>query len=216
MTEILHNCLPTIILPIISIIISIIALIKNSKINAFELEYKTSVYKFEVQKELLRQHERKIDEMSIHLNSRSHLIPWFHLILDDSKIEKIFDNTKIKLGIGLINIGKESATNVMIEPMDNGWENYFETVNEEKNSYFLYEYLSKYYAMPRESIYFSMIKDIPKDNDGIVCNYIKFKIRFKDLLGNLYEQNFEFGYDNAYVRGYSLKNFSTTPILIEN
>ena len=34
---------------------------------------------------------------------------------------------------------------------------------------------------------------------GKIANFIKFKIRFRDLIGNLYEQEFEFGYDNYVV-----------------
>lgn len=54
------------------------------------------------------------------LNSRSNLIPFFHIVLDDSKIEKIEGEKKIKLTIGIINIGKEAANNIVIYPMGNG------------------------------------------------------------------------------------------------
>ena len=139
------------------------------------------------------------------------------MILDDSKIEKITHNgsEQIKLVIGLINIGKESASNIMIYPMGKGLNNYFETLNEEENSYFIYDYLSQYFALPKECVTFSIVKEIPKDNDGKVINFVKFKIRFKDLLGNLYEQEFKFGYDNYILNGFNLNNSSSVPCLIE-
>lgn len=89
------------------------------------------------------------------------------------------------------------------------------TVNEQHNSYFLYEYLSKYYALYGDLVEFSLTKDIPLENEGKINDFIRFKVRFKDLLGNLYEQKFEFGYDNYLVKGYNLKNYSSIPSLIE-
>lgn len=204
MIEFLHDWLP-IIIAALSLIISIITNKKNSKQNR----------EYEIEKEKIHRRERKIDEIFMRLNSRSNLIPYFHLVLDDSKIEKKIhnDSEKIKLVIGLMNIGKESASNIMIYPMGKGLENYFETSNEKENSYFIYNYLSQHFALPKECITFSIVKEVPKD--GKILNFIRFKIRFRDLLGNLYEQEFEFGYDNYIVNGFNLKNFSSVPCLIE-
>ena len=99
--------------------------------------------------------------------------------------------------------------------MGNGLKNYFVTVNEQHNSYFLCDYLSKYYAISGDLVEFSLMKEIPLENGGKINNFIRFKVRFKDLLGNLYEQEFEFGYDNYLVKGYNLKNSSSVPLLIE-
>lgn len=213
MIKFLHDWL-TIIIAALSLIISIITNKKNSKQNC---GYREKMQEFEIEKEKIHRRERKIDEIFMRLNSRSHLIPYFHLVLDDSKIEKITHNgsEKIKLVIGLMNIGKESASNIMIYPMGKGLENYFETSNEKENSYFIYDYFSQYFALPKECVTFSIVKEIPKDNDGKIVDFIKFKIRFRDLLGNLYEQEFEFGYDNYIVNGFNLKSFSSVPCLIE-
>lgn len=102
----------------------------------------------------------------------------------------------------------------MIYPMRDGLENYFVTVNEQHNSYFLHDYLSKYYAISGDLVEFSLIKEIPLENKGKINNFIRFKVRFKDLLGNLYEQEFEFRYDNYLVKGYNLKNSSSVLLLI--
>lgn len=213
MIKFLHDWL-TIIIAALSLIMSIITNKKNSKQNC---EYREKMQEVEFEKEKMHQRERKIDEMFMQLNSRSNLIPYFHLILDESKIEKIIHNgsRQIKLVIGLINIGKESATNIMLFPMGEGLENYLETLYKKENSYFIHDYLSQNFALFKENVTFSIVKEIPKDNDGKIANFIKFKIRFRDLIGNLYEQEFEFGYDNYVVNGFNLKSSSSVPYLIE-
>ena len=68
---------------------------------------------FEENKEKIREQEKITDNIFNKLNSIAGLIPYFNIILDDSKIKE--NDGKIYLGISLINIGKESATNVGIE-----------------------------------------------------------------------------------------------------
>ncbi len=202
-------------LMVISIIAIIVSVKMNNKNKIQEQNYNNSMLNLEEQKNALHSQERRTDELFMKLNSRSNLIPFFHIVLDDSKIEKIEGEKKIKLTIGIINIGKEAANNIEIYPMGNGLENYFVTVNEQHNSYFLCDYLSKYYAISGDLVEFSLMKEIPLENEGKINNFIRFKVRFKDLLGNLYEQEFEFGYDNYLVKGYNLKNSSSVPLLIE-
>ena len=203
-------------LPMVISIIAIIVIVKmNNKNKIQEQNYNNSMLNLEEQKNALHSQERRTDELFMKLNSRSNLIPFFHIVLDDSKIEKIEGEKKIKLTIGIINIGKEAANNIEIYPMGNGLENNFATVNEQHNNYFLCDYLSKYYAMSGDLVEFSLMKEIPLENGGKINNFIRFKVRFKDLLGNLYEQEFEFGYDNYLVKGYNLKNSSSIPLLIE-
>lgn len=200
---------------VISIIAIIVSVKMNNKNKIQERNYNNSMLNLEEQKNALHSQERRTDELFMKLNSRSNLIPFFHIVLDDSKIEKIEGEKKIKLTIGIINIGKEAANNIVIYPMGNGLKNYFVTVNEQHNSYFLCDYLSKYYAISGDLVEFSLMKEIPLENGGKINNFIRFKVRFKDLLGNLYEQEFEFGYDNYLVKGYNLKNSSSVPLLIE-
>ncbi|HEL0679243.1 TPA: hypothetical protein TVG21_001696 [Streptococcus equi subsp. zooepidemicus] len=211
MISVLKDWLPM----VISIIAIIVSVKMNNKNKIQEQNYNNSMLNLEEQKNALHSQERRTDELFMKLNSRSNLIPFFHIVLDDSKIEKIEGEKKIKLTIGIINIGKEAANNIVIYPMGNGLENYFVTVNEQHNSYFLCDYLSKYYAISGDLVEFSLMKEIPLENGGKINNFIRFKVRFKDLLGNLYEQEFEFGYDNYLVKGYNLKNSSSVPLLIE-
>ena len=211
MISVLKDWLPM----VISIIAIIVSVKMNNKNKIQEQNYNNSMLNLEEQKNALHSQERRTDELFMKLNSRSNLIPFFHIVLDDSKIEKIEGEKKIKLTIGIINIGKEAANNIEIYPMGNGLENYFVTVNEQHNNYFLCDYLSKYYAMSGDLVEFSLMKEIPLENGGKINNFIRFKVRFKDLLGNLYEQEFEFGYDNYFAKGYNLKNSSSVPLLIE-
>ena len=95
---------PTI-LSIISICFTIIGIKRLSLFQNWQ------VY-FEENKEKIRQQEKITDNIFNKLNSRAGLIPYFNIILDDSKIKE--NDGKIYLGISLINIGKESATNVGI------------------------------------------------------------------------------------------------------
>ena len=210
MISVLKDWLPM----VISIIAIIVSVKMNNKNKIQEQNYNNSMLNLEEQKNALHSQERRTDELFMKLNSRSNLIPFFHIVLDDSKIEKI-EGEKIKLTIGIINIGKEAANNIVIYPMGNGLKNNFVTVNEQHNSYFLCDYLSKYYAISGDLVGFSLMKEIPLENGGKINNFIRFKVRFKDLLGNLYEQEFEFGYDNYLVKGYNLKNSSSVPLLIE-
>lgn len=211
MISVLKDWLPM----VISIIAIIVSVKMNNKNKIQEQNYNNIMINLEEQKIVLHSQERRTDELFMKLNSRSNLIPFFQIVLDDSKIENIEGDKKIKLTIGIRNIGKESANNIMLYPMEDKTKNYFVTVNEQHNSYFLYEYLSKYYALYGDLVEFSLTKDIPLENEGKINDFIRFKVRFKDLLGNLYEQKFEFGYDNYLVKGYNLKNYSSIPSLIE-
>ena len=92
----------------LELIISIIAIIVSVKVNnknkVQEQNFNNSMLNLEEQKNALHQQERRTDELFMKLNSRSNLIPFFHIVLDDSKIEKIEGEKKIKLTIGIINL----------------------------------------------------------------------------------------------------------------
>lgn len=215
MDNILKDWLP-IVFSGIALVLSILNIYKSWK-NDKDLEkYRNSQSDFDVYKEKMRQQEKQSDNIMLKLNSRAGLIPYFHLLLDDSNI--IFEKNNIILGVTLINVGKESASNVMLFPMDkkSGLENYFKTENREKNNHFIHDYLNQFYALPREKVSFSTLTEVPKEGNGYVVNFIHFKIRFCDLVGNLYEQKFRFGYDNYMLKGFSRDSTSYLPKLIED
>ena len=74
---------------VISIIAIIVSVKMNNKNKIQEQNYNNSMLNLEEQKNALHSQERRTDELFMKLNSRSNLIPFFHIVLDDSKIEKI-------------------------------------------------------------------------------------------------------------------------------
>ena len=83
--------IPTV-LSIISIYFTIIGIKRLSLFQNWQ------VY-FEENKEKIRQQEKITDNIFNKLNSRAGLIPYFNIILDDSKIKE--ENGRIYLGISL-------------------------------------------------------------------------------------------------------------------
>ena len=83
------TCLVSILSLLVSIISLVVSTITNRKNRKQDFIYRDKAQEFEIQKEKIRQQERKTDEVFMRLNSRSNLIPYFHLVLDNSKIEKV-------------------------------------------------------------------------------------------------------------------------------
>ena len=198
--------IPTV-LSIISICFTIIGIKRLSLFQNWQ------VY-FEENKEKIRQQEKITDNIFNKLNSRAGLIPYFNIILDDSKIKE--ENGKIYLGVSLINIGKESATNVGICLTEERKEIIVEGYDTNQNSYIVYNYLDKYYAMVGDKINFSIVAD---RKEKIMNVFLRFKIQYYDLIGNRYEQEFRFGFYDDFNRKneiyYNLNNISDLPKLVE-
>lgn len=112
---------------------------------------------FEENKEKIREQEKITDNIFNKLNSIAGLIPYFNIILDDSKIKE--NDGKIYLGISLINIGKESATNVGICLTEERKEVIVEGYDKNQDGYIVYNYLDKYYSMVGDKINFSIVAD---------------------------------------------------------
>ena len=91
-----------------------------------------------------------------------------------------------------------------------GLEGYFRSDRGYK--YGISEYLNKYYAMPGEEIIFN-IGILKKEK---IVDFLNFKIKFYDLIGNCYRQEFRFGLDNNLVKGFNLNNTSGRPELVNN
>ena len=196
-----------IILSIISIFFTIIGIKRLSLFQNWQ------VY-FEENKEKIRQQEKITDNIFNKLNSRAGLIPYFNIILDDSKIKE--NDGKIYLGISLINIGKESATNVGICLTEERKEVIVEGYDKNQDGYIVYSYLDKYYAMVGDKINFSIVTD---RKEKIMNVFLRFKIQYYDLIGNRYEQEFRFGFYDDFngknKKYYNLNNISYLPKLVE-
>ena len=197
---------PTI-LSIISICFTIIGIKRLSLFQNWQ------VY-FEENKEKIRQQEKITDNIFNKLNSRAGLIPYFNIILDDSKIKE--NDGKIYLGISLINIGKESATNFGICLTEERKEVIVEGYDKNQDGYIVYSYLDKYYAMVGDKINFSIVTD---RKEKIMNVFLRFKIQYYDLIGNRYEQEFRFGFYDDFngknKKYYNLNNISYLPKLVE-
>lgn len=205
--------IPTI-LSIISIVGGIINFFYTRKQDKIGLMFQNWQVYFEENKEKIRQQEKITDNIFKKLNSRAGLIPYFNIILDDSKIKE--NNEKIYLGISLINIGKESATNVGICLTEERKEIIVEGYDTNQNSYIVYNYLDKYYAMVGDKISFSIVTD---RKEKIMNVFLRFKIQYYDLIGNRYEQEFRFGFYDDFngknKKYYNLNNISYLPKLVE-
>lgn len=201
--------IPTV-LSIISIIGGIINFFYTRRQDRIGLMFQNWQVYFEENKEKIRQQEKITDNIFNKLNSRAGLIPYFNIILDDSKIKEEY------LGISLINIGKESATNVGICLTEERKEIIVEGYDTNQNSYIVYNYLDKYYAMVGDKINFSIVTD---RKEKIMNVFLRFKIQYYDLIGNRYEQEFRFAfYDDFNGKNktyYSLNNISDLPKLVE-
>lgn len=165
---------------------------------------------FELYKEEKRQRDAIITSLLMEQSTRVSVVPYFNIVLRDERI--IESNDKITLGIGVINIGKESATNVQLVPKisERGLNEYFDS--DKGYKYGISEYLNRYYARPGEEIIF-YIGIFKKES---ISDFLNFKIKYYDLIGNCYIQEFRFGFDNYLLNGYYLDNTSYVPKLVKN
>lgn len=209
----IDSLIPTV-LSIISIIGAIINFFYTRRQDRIGLMFQNWQVYFEENKEKIRQQEKITDNIFNKLNSRAGLIPYFNIILDDSKIKE--ENGKIYLGVSLINIGKESATNVGICLTEERKEIIVEGYDINQDSYIVYNYLDKYYAMVGDKISFSIVTD---RKEKIMNIFLRFKIQYYDLIGNRYEQEFRFGFYDDFngknKKYYNLNNISYLPKLVE-
>lgn len=174
---------------------------------------------FDKQKEHIRRQEKRLDDIISRLNSRSNFIPFFNLELDDNniKFEKQGDETHVVLTVKLKNIGKETASNIMLYEYqnDNNSNKYFKNNKDVSDIYHIDDYLNKYYALPEKCITFSLHRSVNKDK---TYGDISFRLKFNDLIGNTYMQVFNFKYE-ANIDGmcsFSRENYSNQPILLES
>lgn len=203
----------------LSIIISLLALGISYITSKNEKQYYQKSYSFDQQKEVIRIKEKRIDDVITRLNSRSSLMPFFNLALNDEDIKVIKNGkeNKLILNINIINIGKESAANIMICPCNDNEDTncYFKNNGRIDENYAVYDYLDNYYAFPKQCVKFSISTKLDRGN-------ISFKIRFTDLIGNVYEQEFYFIYgpltdpeaNSNYC--FSRESYSNMPLLVES
>ncbi|TCD54663.1 hypothetical protein EJ419_02175 [Alloscardovia theropitheci] len=188
---------------------------QTEKINKENQKWKKD---FDLFKEDNRQKYLLIQNLLSRQQTRASIIPYFNIVLKDNRIRR--DKNSLILEIGLINIGKESATNIQLSPYSSN-ENklvYFKNKQEFKWQYYINEYLSQYYAFPGDEVTYKISVDL---NDKEKINdFLEFKIKYSDLIGNVYEQGFKFGIHSTYQSGlekifYNHANSSRKPTLIQ-
>ena len=160
-------------------------------------------------------YKQSTDELQFNLQNRSDLIPYFHLNRTKSRIFSV--NHQLIVEIYLTNVGRGTATNIMTcEPNKdpNGIPIYFEqTPFLGKATHAFYNYFSENFAIPNESISFSLSEINQQAKQSY---FLIFKIKFSDTLGREYEQKFRFGYDNYSVKGINQDSTSYPPKLIND
>ncbi len=160
-------------------------------------------------------YKQSTDELQFNLQNRSDLIPYFHLNRTKSRIFSV--NHQLIVEIYLTNVGRGTATNIMTckpNKDPNGIPIYFEqTPFLGKATHAFYNYFSENFAIPNESISFSLSEI---NQQAIQSYFLIFKIKFSDALGREYEQKFRFGYDNYSVNGINQDSTSYPPKLIND
>lgn len=181
---------------------------KNAKIIRKEQRY------FDRYKDQKHHKEKEFELKLQQIDSRSQIIPYFVLSLDDDGL-KVLNHRKI-IELSLINIGKESAINIRLSP----WDEiicpsiYFVTTSVDQHNHHIYKYLDKTFAMPQNKISLAICVD---DQAESVSNRVQFKIQYSDLIGRTYEQEFSFRYSyKGFINGFHLERYSKTPKLIED
>lgn len=206
-----------IVISIISLIYTIISnycsakrLKQAEKINEENYNWKKN---FDIYKEENRQKDILIQNLLSEQNTRASIIPYFNVVLKDNRIKK--EENSLILEIGFMNIGKESATNIQLSPKfpDKGLQGYFDSEGYPKKQYYIYKYLSQYHAAAREEVTFKIKVDLK--NGEKINDFLKFKIKYSDLIGNEYEQEFRFGFYMLDCIAYNLDNSSYKPILLK-
>ena len=160
-------------------------------------------------------YKQSTDELQFNLQNRSDLIPSFNLNRTKSRI---FSNEdKLIVEIYLTNVGRGTANRIMTCPVYNdlsGHPIYFDqSPSSGKATHAFYNYFSENFAIPNESISFSLC-EIEQQTQQLY--FLIFKIRFSDTLGREYEQEFKFGYDNYLVKGINQDSISYPPKLIKD
>jgi hypothetical protein len=192
------------ILSAIAVLLSIVVFVKSNK----DQEKNELV-------EQQRENIRKQYQILLKENqNRVSLIPYFHLEFEEKiYVNEDLDKKRLILPITLINLGKESATNIRLIPMfeDGGIENYFKTCGLSQNIHFVYSYLDKQYALSKDKIKFSSCCDF----HGVAYD-VYFKIRFDDLVGRTYEQKFRFQYCYTVMSDFSENSTTFLPVCIDD
>ncbi|KJQ58185.1 hypothetical protein [Streptococcus gordonii] len=183
--------------------------------DAFNKEAQEKLSNFQEFQKEFSIYKQSTDELQFNLQNRSDLIPYFHLNRTKSRIFSV--KNKLIVEIYLTNVGRGTATNIMTCELckdSNKIPIYFkQSPFLGKATHSFYDYFSENFAIPNESISFSL-SEINQQAEQLY--FLIFKIKFSDTLGREYEQKFRFGYDNCAVKGINQNSISYPPKLIND
>lgn len=141
-------------------------------------------------------------------------MPYFHLEFNQ-KINSI-DTTNgsvLEFPITLINIGKETATNISLQTWTDKYHNldYFKVDGFESERHGVRSYFDRQYAVAGKGV-----------NISAACAYheeaynVRFKIHYNDLVGRCYEQEFRFQYCYKISDDFSMNHTTNPPICVKD
>ncbi|CEW52924.1 hypothetical protein [Streptococcus pneumoniae] len=184
--------------------------------DAFNKEAQEKLSDFQDFQKSFSEYQQITNELQFSIENQSNLKPYFHINRTKSCIE--YDsNKKLYVKLYLTNVGRGTATNIMTREMrndSNGNTIFFDQVPSlGKVTHGFHDYFSENFAIPNESINLEIF-EIENNEEQIY--FIEFKIKFSDVIGREYEQQFRFGYDNYLVRGINQNSTSYPPKLIKD
>ncbi|MDN5027063.1 hypothetical protein PCY12_07020 [Streptococcus sp. SPS1] len=184
--------------------------------NAFNKEAQEKLSDFQDFQKSFSEYQQITNELQFSIENQSNLKPYFHINRTKSCIE--YDsNKKLYVKLYLTNVGRGTATNIMTREMrndSNGNTIFFDQVPSlGKVTHGFHNYFSENFAIPNESINLEICE---LANNQKQIYFIEFKIKFSDVIGREYEQQFRFAYDNYLVRGINQNSTSYPPKLIKD
>ena len=184
--------------------------------DAFNKEAQEKLSDFQDFQKSFSEYQQITNELQFSIENQSNLKPYFHINRTKSCIE--YDsNKKLYVKLYLTNVGRGTATNIMTREMkkdSNGNSIYFDQVPSlERMTHGFHNYFSENFAIPNESINLEIFEI---ENNEEQNYFIEFKIKFSDVIGREYEQEFKIGYDNYFVRGINQNSTSYPPKLIKD
>ena len=184
--------------------------------DAFNKEAQEKLSDFQDFQKSFSEYKQITNELQFSIENQSNLKPYFHINRTKSCIE--YDsNKKLYVKLYLTNVGRGTATNIMTRDMrndSNGNTIFFDQVPSlGKVTHGFHNYFSENFAIPNESINLEICELANNQKQNY---FIEFKIKFSDVIGREYEQEFKFGYDNYLVRGINQNSTSYPPKLIKD
>ena len=181
--------------------------------DAFNKEAQEKLSDFQDFQKSFSEYQQITNELQFSIENQSNLKPYFHINRTKSCIQ--YDsNKKLYVKLYLTNVGRGTATNIMTREMrndSNGNPIFFDQVlSLGKVTHGFHNYFSENFAIPNESINLEICELANNQKQNY---FIEFKIKFSDVIGREYEQQFRFGYDNQFVLGINQNSTSYPPKL---